>query len=73
MKIMEYECAVVETLLDNETRSVSFELDPFTLMRALAQRRLSDVAEIDSGCPVTRAGVLSGYEPNPDQQRPSKP
>lgn len=44
MKILEYECAVVETLLDNQTRIVSFEFDPFPLMKALAQRRLPDIA-----------------------------
>lgn len=44
MKILEYECAVVETLLDDQTRIVSFDFDPFPLIRALAQRRLPDVA-----------------------------
>ena len=44
MKILEYECAVVETLLDNQTRIISFEFDPFPLIRALAQRRLPEVA-----------------------------
>lgn len=49
--IIAYERAVVETLLDDETRVVTFDFDPMPLLRALAQRRLP---EID--------GALGDYE-----------
>jgi len=42
LKILEYECAVVETLLDGQTRVVSFDFDPLPFLRALSQRRLPD-------------------------------
>lgn len=41
--ILQYEHAVVETLLDDETRVVTFDFDPVPLLRALAQRRLPEI------------------------------
>lgn len=42
-KVLEFEKAAMDTLLDGRTRVVRFSADPFPLLRALAEGRLPDV------------------------------
>ncbi|MEO1289265.1 MAG: DUF692 family multinuclear iron-containing protein [Chloroflexota bacterium] len=41
-KLLEYEVAIINTLIDGQARVVSFEFNPFPLLGALSQGRLPD-------------------------------
>ena len=41
-KVLEFEKAAMDTVLDGESRVVKFSSDPFPLLRALAEGRLPD-------------------------------
>jgi uncharacterized protein len=64
-KVMEFEKAAMDTLLDGQPRVVRFSSDPFPLLRALAEGRLPDVIpkqgdyeiELKPEGPVTVTGV----------------
>jgi uncharacterized protein len=64
-KILEFEKAAMDTLLDGRTRVVRFSADPFPLLRALAEGRLPDIIpqegqyeiELKAEGPVTVTGM----------------
>lgn len=43
LKILEFECAVMKTLTDQQSRVVKFDIDPLPMLRALAEGRLTDI------------------------------
>jgi uncharacterized protein (UPF0276 family) len=43
-KILEFECAVLATLVDDQPRVTAFEFDPLPLLRALAEGRLPEIS-----------------------------
>lgn len=67
-KILEFEKAAMDTLLDGQTRVVRFSADPFPLLRALAEGRLPDIIpqegeyeiELKADGPVTVTGMDPG-------------
>ena len=64
-KILEFERAVMATLMDEQPRVVSFEFDPLPLLRALAEGRLPDIVgsrgsyeiEVTPGGPLAVSGL----------------
>ena len=74
-KVLEFEKAAIDTLLDGRTRVVRFSADPFPLLRALAEGRLPDVIpqegeyeiELKAEGPVTVTGM------DPEQLRGAFP
>lgn len=42
-KILEFERAVLATLMDEQTRVVTFEIDPLPMLRSLAEGRLTEI------------------------------
>jgi uncharacterized protein len=74
-KVLEFEKAAMDTLLDGRTRVVRFSADPFPLLRALAEGRLPDVIpqegeyeiELKAEGPVTVTGM------DPEQLRGAFP
>ena len=64
-KVMEFEKAAMDTLLDGQPRVVRFSSDPFPLLRALAEGRLPDIIpkqgdyeiELKPEGPVTVTGI----------------
>jgi hypothetical protein len=67
-KVLEFEKAAMDTLLDGQTRVVRFSADPFPLLRALAEGRLPDIVpqegdyeiELKSDGPITVTGIDPG-------------
>ena len=65
LKVLEFERAVIATLIDGQPRLVRFDIDPFPLLRALAEGHLPDVPsqpgqyeiEIAPDGPVAVSGV----------------
>jgi uncharacterized protein len=74
-KVLEFEKAAMDTLLDGQTRVVRFSADPFPLLRALAEGRLPDAIpqegdyeiELKGEGPVTVTGM------DPEQLRGAFP
>jgi len=68
-KIVEFEKAAMDTLIDGQSRVVQFSSDPFPLLRALTEGRLPDVIpeegdyeiELKADGPVTATGVDLEY------------
>lgn len=66
-KLLEFERAVLATLLDDQTRLVKFEFDPLPLLRGLAEGRLPDMVspkgsfeiEITADGPISMNGANS--------------
>jgi hypothetical protein len=65
VKMLEFERAAMDTLMDGQSRVVRFSSDPFPLLRALADGRLPDVVpeegdyeiELEGDGAVTATGV----------------
>jgi hypothetical protein len=66
-KVLEFEKAAMDTLLDGQTRIVRFSADPFPLLRALAEGRLPDVipqeGEYEIELKADGAIAVSGMDP----------
>jgi uncharacterized protein (UPF0276 family) len=64
-KILEFEKAAMDTMLDGQTRVVRFQADPFPLLRALSEGRLPDILpqegdyeiELKPEGPITVSGI----------------
>lgn len=67
-KVLEFECAALATLLDQQPRTVVFESDPLPVLRALAEGRLPETParqgrfeiELTPDGPVSVAGLDTG-------------
>jgi uncharacterized protein (UPF0276 family) len=74
-KVLEFEKAAMDTLLDGQTRVVRFSADPFPLLRALAEGRLPDVVpqEGDYEIELKPDGPVSVTGMDPEQLRGAFP
>jgi len=70
-KVLEFEKAAMDTLLDGQTRIVRFSTDPFPLLRALAEGRLPDVTpqEGDYEIELKADGAITVTGMDPEQLR----